>query len=456
LPPGVYFRDNVRVRQVHGLKFVDQQDPDDIEFLACCSLHRSWYIFESLSVLVHVVVMLLAPMLVVCLLAALMNHQWALVTAPYSGTDHVNPPLLWADLVQPTAQGVDGATYSYYPLAEIFLWESGTYGMATLLRMVLAYTELPSPIVRAIIMHAYAAIFVVHIAFMFTLACMIAAWFLVSSVLNPTTYLPYAVVILVTFVVCREVGTVMLAAAAKLAAGIRKGVKRVLRSKLRQAKAQMTMMAQERLLKESNKWDDELESTSLGEYELGKAERDKQEITAADIFALLKEARDAELEELGKEPVEDDEIDRSAFRRLFGALDLDLSDGQLDRLFAVMDLSGSNTISVGEFEGAWDLLQTEIVEEHVKKLGVSGGQICVMVMIFALLLVVLLTFILLIVSAWVGEDNFGAVIKSSLIAFVGQSVTKIRTRSKAEVGDGDLDDLVENVMAEQEEQANED
>jgi hypothetical protein len=107
LPPGVYFRDNVRVRQVHGLKFVDQQDPDDIEFLACCSLHRSWYaldapptlstlwarlttgcavrvwcvccgryIFESLSVLVHVVVMLLAPMLVVCLLAALMNHQW--------------------------------------------------------------------------------------------------------------------------------------------------------------------------------------------------------------------------------------------------------------------------------------------------------------------------------------------------------------------------------------------
>jgi uncharacterized membrane protein len=244
----------------------------------------------------------------------------------------------------------------------------------------------------------------------------------------------------------------------------------------------MTMMAQERLLKESNKWDDELESTSLGEYELGKAERDKQEITAADIFALLKEARDAELEELGKEPI--DEIDRSAFRRLFGALDLDLSDGQLDRLFAVMDLSGSNTISVGEFEGAWDLLQTEIVEEHVKKLGVSGGQICVMVMIFALLLVVLLTFILLIVSAyaawganprraertratltltrqaavgrWVGEDNFGAVIKSSLIAFVGQSVTKIRTRSKAEVGDGDLDDLVENVMAEQEEQANED
>jgi len=241
--------------------------------------------------------------------------------------------------------------------------------------------------------------------------------------------------------------------ARKLADAITVAVKKQLRMKLERAKRQMDLMAQARLAKENAQWDDSFESPLgpvLEEHvnPSGASESDR-EVTAADIFALLKETRDAEREDAGEGATHEEEIEKLDFRRLFAALDLDLSDGQLDRLFAMVDLSGSDTISLKEFESAWDLLQEEILEGYMAEMGLSTGQIVMAIVYVFVMIVLLLTFLLLVLSSWVGEDSFAAVIKSGLIAVVGQNITNARTKAKAELGDGELDDVVAAVVGEQ-------
>uniref|UniRef100_A0A7S2FLW4 EF-hand domain-containing protein n=1 Tax=Haptolina brevifila TaxID=156173 RepID=A0A7S2FLW4_9EUKA len=454
LPIGVYFRSQIRVRQVHGLKLRDR-DQDDDGKLDCCSLHRQFYVFEAIAVLLHVSLLLIMPVLALVLVAAQINHQWALTTAPFDGSATVARPILWADVVQPfffnfLAQ-LGSNSVSMYPLAQILIYEAVVYACATILRMLCSYLNPPIQILQDVIFYTYAAFFVTHTTLLFAYVCMIAAWFLVAAVLDPSAYLPYAVGILVILVACRTVGIAMYDAARNLAARIQSGVRRALRLKLKRAREQMEEMAAERLRKENEADDDSFEAP-LGPQSVTPTNHDK--VDAADIFALLKETRDAEAEEKDAGKVGDDEIERADFRRLFSALDLDLTEGQLEGLFAVVDLSGNRKVSAQEFEGAWDLLQKEMVEAHVQKLGLSPAQIFISVSLVLVILIILLVFLLLIVSAWVGEDNFGAVVKSGLVTFVGTSITRVRSKTKAEAGEGQLDEVVNVVLGEQADEAN--
>jgi len=342
---------------------------------------------------------------------------------------------------------------SYYPAVSGVLIEACVFFLATLVRMLVSYLNPPARWLQALIVHSYAIIFVIHMALVFASACMVAAWFLAGACLNPNVYLPYAVAFLVVVIACRTVGTSMALTARKLADAITVAVKKQLRMKLERAKRQMDLMAQARLAKENAQWDDSFESPLgpvLEEHvnPSGASESDR-EVTAADIFALLKETRDAEREDAGEGATHEEEIEKLDFRRLFAALDLDLSDGQLDRLFAMVDLSGSDTISLKEFESAWDLLQEEILEGYMAEMGLSTGQIVMAIVYVFVMIVLLLTFLLLVLSSWVGEDSFAAVIKSGLIAVVGQNITNARTKAKAELGDGELDDVVAAVVGEQ-------
>ena len=87
-------------------------------------------------------------------------------------------------------------------------------------------------------------------------------------------------------------------------------------------------------------------------------------VDAADIFAVLKEARDAELgddeqEEVAKADAiadDPDAIGKADFARLFKSLDLHFTDAQFERLFAMTDLDGNGNVTLQEFEGAWDVL----------------------------------------------------------------------------------------------------
>ena len=94
LPAGVYFRDHIRVRQVHGLEFrarlERERDGGDYRRWYCCSLHGSWYVFEAVAVLVHVTLILLAPFLLSVLIMTWVNHEWALESVPFDGSQTVS------------------------------------------------------------------------------------------------------------------------------------------------------------------------------------------------------------------------------------------------------------------------------------------------------------------------------------------------------------------------------
>ena len=157
---------------------------------------------------------------------------------------------------------------------------------------------------------------------------------------------------------------------------------------------------------------------------------------------------------LDSEPSFSNELSRDEFEQLFCALDLELSRGQIDKLLAVIDLSGNNYVSLQEFEDAWELLMREIIEGHLRSLGLSPMQVAMTVIYIIVLLVLLFAFVILVVGAWVGNSDFGAVAQSGLIAVMGQNVTKLSTKSKEEAEE-DLNRLVENILGEQEEDANE-
>ena len=238
--------------------------------------------------------------------------------------------------------------------------------------------------------------------------------------------------------------------------------------KLSHARSQIRKSALERLHLENNSFDDGFDAP-LGPtayHELTKVDADGDGVvTATDIFSALKEARDCErgeekaAAELMSRLVDeggDDTINSSDFKRLFRALDLEFTDGQVDRLFAMTDLNGSQTVSEDEFDDAWKLLMEEILNHSVQTAGLSPTRIYLLTAAAIVLLLLLFAFILLAMSCWVSEDSFGAVVQSLLVGFVGKAVTGLRERTKAEQGKAELDTLVRSLVHQQADDANDD
>ena len=151
-----------------------------------------------------------------------------------------------------------------------------------------------------------------------------------------------------------------------------------------------------------------------------------------------------------------DEIGLADFKNLFCALDLSLSQNELDRLFAMTDLNGSGFVTLHEFEGAWDSLIKEVVQKTVREMGLSPSQIVATVVLFVCLLILLLSFVLVTLNAYIGGDDFGAIVQSALVATLGKGVTSVRKRSKAEGKGKDLDEAIDKLIGDQQAAAAED
>ena len=168
------------------------------------------------------------------------------------------------------------------------------------------------------------------------------------------------------------------------------------------------------------KWADE---------QMGEASQMKSgKVDAADIFAVLKEARDAELgddeqEEVAKADAiadDPDAIGKADFARLFKSLDLHFTDAQFERLFAMTDLDGNGNVTLQEFEGAWDVLVKELLAESVREMGLSDEQIALSILTVFLALLLLLAFLGVTLQGWMQEGAFSAMAQSLLVGTVGR------------------------------------
>ena len=78
-------------------------------------------------------------------------------------------------------------------------------------------------------------------------------------------------------------------------------------------------------------------------------------MTAHDIFQMLN-------------PRGEERVGTAEFRRLFNLLDLSLSEGQKEQLFAYVDVDGSGFISEDEFEQGWEELCRAFQKQYLGSL----------------------------------------------------------------------------------------
>jgi hypothetical protein len=240
---------------------------------------------------------------------------------------------------------------------------------------------------------------------------------------------------------------------------------------------------------------DENSEQQLTELMQRDVPKPKEVVSAADIFALLKELHELRGRRGRASNLADDDVggdtenrlSQADFRETFTSLELGLTDGQIDRLLAVINLNGDKWITVEEFEGGWSLIEQEILDENLNKFGLDDSQVraaplrchqarrtcaprvalgisltgrCAhspnplqvifVVLSVVLALITLMVFLLTLLSCYLNEGQFGAVVQSLLVALAGKAVTTFRDgyRSKAEEGEVGVGELVHDLMEE--------
>jgi len=95
-------------------------------------------------------------------------------------------------------------------------------------------------------------------------------------------------------------------------------------------------------------------------------------------------------------------------------------------------------------ESTGEMMIQIYLEHTADRLGLSTAQIIMVVVYILIFLGLLISFILLAISAWQNKSSFNAVIQSALISGAGRGVTALRQRGKAE-SEGNLDGLVKKL-----------
>ena len=495
LPAGVNFREATRVRQVFGVKFASESM--ELPRLSwkhpLGGMHSSWLLFEGVAVFMHMFVFVWSSLILV-LLAIGIQDIWATTVAPpmvNTGAYHVNTSsAMWPYGIGATEARSHGRTlcvpcplirrtarracrrwhwlarrYTICPLSQIVLWEAISFMAATIIRMIWTYANPPfGALMRNMVVNVYGSVLILHCLYLFILIGLFSCWFILAAVVRPEQYLPYGTAVIVLFVTMRLVGSELWAYAKRVAAQAKKALDAMLSHKLRRAREQIELTAFTRIAREhamDTKGEDADDfETPLGpkwaDEQMGEASQMKSgKVDAADIFAVLKEARDAELgddeqEEVAKADAiadDPDAIGKADFARLFKSLDLHFTDAQFERLFAMTDLDGNGNVTLQEFEGAWDVLVKELLAESVREMGLSDEQIALSI------LTVFLALLLLLASSVLpsGTDAGGRLLCNGaglLVGTVGRGIYSVRKRAASSDNPEELENMVDVLVGE--------
>ena len=137
------------------------------------------------------------------------------------------------------------------------------------------------------------------------------------------------------------------------------------------------------------------------------------------------------------------------FEKLFSLLELELSSNQKEQLFGYCDLDCSGLLSEKEFVAGWEGLVQAFLESAADGQGLSLVQIVMVVMYSLTLLALVLTFVLIALSAWRSQtgSSFEATVHAALVSGCGKASAALRKKGAAE--EGNVDELVDKIMKEQ-------
>ena len=434
LPKGVKFRDRQRVRQIRGLAWNTGDAPVQLSW--------KWFFIEGFTVLMHVVAFFMMPLLTI-FYALVMQNLWGMLMCPVGGIrsgDELLQPLLWTDVVRPG--GWADSTDDKYTLllVRIVVWENIAFLLLTTVRLMMHYAGTPRHGPWKAIKLVYSVVLAIKIGLFCAYVGIIGCWFVLAAVLDPSKFLPFGTAVIVIAVVGLTVSREMLYAAEKFKTALWAAFQKGLQLKLRIAMEKIEMELFEKLQAEAQTLASDEELTDEeGRIDVEKPSlvKEGKPITPVDIFmAINTDGAEA--------------ISMEQFKRLFELLDLDVTDGQKEQLFAFCDTDMSGFISEKEFSNGWEMLTSVFLESSADSLGLSRAQIFSAVAAVLTTLVLLIMFILLTLTAWQNEGSFNAVVQSVMISGVGKATATLRQRSKAESADN-IDGLVGKIMDEQEE-----
>jgi len=167
-------------------------------------------------------------------------------------------------------------------------------------------------------------------------------------------------------------------------------------------------------------------------------------LTPRDLFRLVCSLN-------GDADADSNEISICEFKEIFRMLSFEVSNEQLEALFALCDLDDSGTISEQEFVTQWNIALQQYLASKQAQVGLSRAQIVVAVTGVTFALGFLVAFVLMAFGAWGERDIFRTLVSSSFIAGSGAGV--VNTRDKSAVEGGACDELVETVIKEDKEAA---
>jgi len=153
----------------------------------------------------------------------------------------------------------------------------------------------------------------------------------------------------------------------------------------------------------------------------------------------------------GEDDADSNLICISEFKEIFRLLSFEVSNDQLQVLFALCDVDNSGYISEQEFVAQWERALQQYLSSKQTSVGLSRAQIVLAVSSVTLAMGFLVGFVLMAFGAWGERDIFRVLVSSSFIAGSGTGITKNRNKSAAE-GE-ECDATVEKIIIDDEEAA---
>mmetsp|Transcript_35740 Transcript_35740/g.64831 ORF Transcript_35740/g.64831 Transcript_35740/m.64831 type:complete len:904 (+) Transcript_35740:3-2714(+) len=395
-------------------------------------------VYDIFQVIVHICV-LLGPSAMVMSAAMAAQHV-------YATTLVTEPPLRVMDVLGTFAPyiGMDaGGKKVMYLVQAIFLTQF-FYILLSLVRVMLHYLARGFKVKKYYDI-IYAVVLFVNILGILTWAGLTGAWCMLATVLEPTRFLPYGTAVIVFIVVVitlfREL-TAMAGHAQKRCfetingklQGALLGMKEAIEVQLHEEAIDKLRLrrtggalATKAAAAEKKKVD---ESTALFEHHEKKQQR---KVTPSDLFKVL------DVDQTGT-------LSMDEFRKLFDAMQGQIAQKDIEKMFAYADADGSGLVCIEEFEAAWSYMVEGLVSRALKELGFSPTDIAIAILISCAVLVCLFMFIFFAMQGWFNDTNIQACVQSGLVGLSGKLATSVRQRAP-----GENDNSVEALMSQIEE-----
>jgi hypothetical protein len=487
LPEGVKVRLNMTAKQVRGLEFKKANDE--------VTIPPEWYMQEAAMVMMHAG-LYVPPLLMAVYAMYVQNYYSIYICSPSDADPLLQPltwldaNLALSELLRTRQM----APETRILVGEVFVFSLLTLVRQLFHYMAVEQASAQDEwsfrsvfkIIETSFSHVYGVIATLQIFVFTSFVGIVACWFLLATALDPTVFLPCApqalppstltppasashrqttlveeaagcprggtcdrclpshthhpacvsadgVAFVTTITVATTLFSELLASAKRIRDMLQTAFDAMLAQKIKEAEKKLREQSDRKAILERNVQDeDPLEGDppgkAAGDIEKGAGGGEGEDasngtrqikVSPEAIFRLLDQQGDGELT-------------KEEFMAVFTLLDLNMSESQKERLFALCDIDCSGSVSQQEFVNSWSLLLKSFTAEGAEALGLGPTQIILSVAYIVLILGLVIAFILVSLAAWSNEDNFGAVIQSTLISGAGRSSVSSRSKSDAE------------------------